>query len=157
MNIATAPELLGNPLVTMPGYPLYNSPGLTLCRLPPATDADGWWTVLRSGLWRMYYTLSAEGRRRYFDELLPLLHRTKVEVMGPRDADCYYLVYLGTKPKARGRGYARKLIEDMVRVVSHPSPSSVHISPAALLLSPQILQRRSSIGRGAAVRIQYCP
>ena len=66
----------------------------------------------------MYYMLSAEGRKRYFDELLPLLHRTKVEVMGPRDADCYYLVYLGTKPKARGRGYARKLIEDMTRVVS---------------------------------------
>ena len=66
----------------------------------------------------MYYMLSSEGRKRYFDELLPLLHRTKLEVMGPRDDDCYYLVYLGTKPKARGRGYARKLIEDMVRVVS---------------------------------------
>lgn len=87
-------------------------------RLPPGTDADGWWTVLRSGLWRMHYMLSAEGRKRYFDELLPLLHQTKLEVMGPRDADCYYLVYLGTKPKARGRGYARTLIEDMIRVVS---------------------------------------
>lgn len=66
----------------------------------------------------MHYMLSAEGRKRYFDELLPLLHQTKLEVMGPRDADCYYLVYLGTKPKARGQGYARTLIEDMIRVVS---------------------------------------
>ena len=104
-----------------------------LGRLPPATDADGWWTVLRSGLWRMYYMLSVEGRKRYYDELLPLLHRTKVEVMGPRDADCYYLVYLGTKPKARGRGYARKLIEDMTRVVS---PLFFSLPFAALLFPP---------------------
>lgn len=66
----------------------------------------------------MHYMLSVEGRKRYFNELLPLLHRTKLEVMGSRDADCYYLVYLGTKPKARGRGYARALIEEMIRVVS---------------------------------------
>lgn len=77
----------------------------------------------------MYYMLSQEGRRRYFDELLPLLHRTKLEVMGSRDTDCYYLVYLGTKPKARGRGYARRLIEDMVRVVS----SSFPVRPSASL------------------------
>lgn len=70
----------------------------------------------------MYYMLSGEGRKRYFNELLPLLHKTKLEVMGSREADCYYLVYLGTKPKARGRGYARKLIEDMIEVVSFPEP-----------------------------------
>lgn len=45
---------------------------------------------------------------------MPLLHDTKNEVMGERESDCYYLVYIGTKPNARGRGYARKLIEDMV-------------------------------------------
>ncbi|SPN99592.1 uncharacterized protein DNG_02444 [Cephalotrichum gorgonifer] len=84
--------------------------------LPPGADADGWWTVLRSGLWRIHFMLSTEGRRRYFDEVLPLLHRTKVEVMGARDAECYYLVYLGTKPNSRGRGYAGKLIEDLIRV-----------------------------------------
>lgn len=117
-----------------PGHlPLYVVLRTNFARLPPATDADGWWTVLRSGLWRMYYMLSVEGRKRYFDELLPLLHRTKIEVMGPRDADCYYLVYLGTKPKARGRGYARKLIEDMTRVVSFLSPSAVRCSPLSPL------------------------
>lgn len=104
-------------------------------RLPPGTDADGWWTVLRSGLWRMYYMLSMEGRKRYFDELLPLLHRTKLEVMGSRDADCYYLVYLGTKPKARGRGYARKLIEDMITVVSSAFPVSPSACPQVLFSS----------------------
>ncbi|KAK8106000.1 acetyltransferase [Apiospora kogelbergensis] len=54
-----------------------------------------------------------EGRRRYYKELLPLLHDTKHDIMGDRDDDCYYLVYLGTKPSGRGRGYATKLIEDM--------------------------------------------
>lgn len=68
-------------------------------------------------MWRLYWQLSAEGRRRFFSELMPLLHDTKLEVMGERDPDCYYLVYLGTKPSGRGRGYARKLIEHMaVRV-----------------------------------------
>jgi len=68
--------------------------------------------------------LSPEGRKRYYDEILPLLHDTKLEVMGKRDKDCYYLVYLGTKPNARGRGYARRLIEDMTKKVSLPPISS---------------------------------
>ncbi|KAK7958181.1 hypothetical protein PG988_013029 [Apiospora saccharicola] len=81
--------------------------------LPPGQTMDDWWTTLRSGMWRLYWQLSPEGRRRYYNELLPLLHDTKRDVMGDRDDDCYYLVYLGTKPSGRGRGYATKLIEDM--------------------------------------------
>ena len=58
--------------------------------------------------------MSAEGRRRYWEELMPLLHDVKRDVLGPRrDRDSYYLVYLGTKPSGRGRGYARLLIEQM--------------------------------------------
>ncbi|RYP61385.1 hypothetical protein DL770_009794 [Monosporascus sp. CRB-9-2] len=80
----------------------------------PGQDTDDWTTTLRSGMWRLPWQLSAEGRRRYYDELMPLLHDTKREVLGPaRDGDCYYLVYLGTRPSGRGRGYARKLIEQM--------------------------------------------
>ncbi|KAK6828597.1 cyclopropane-fatty-acyl-phospholipid synthase [Apiospora arundinis] len=79
----------------------------------PGQIMDDWWTTLRSGMWRLYWQLSPEGRRRYYGELLPLLHDTKHDVMGDRDEDCYYLVYLGTKPSGRGRGYATKLIEDM--------------------------------------------
>ncbi|KAI1327514.1 hypothetical protein F5Y16DRAFT_192282 [Xylariaceae sp. FL0255] len=81
--------------------------------MPPGKDADDWLTLFRSGMWRLFYQMSAEGRRRYYDELIPLLHRTKHEVMGDRDDNCYYLVYLGTKPSGQGRGYARKLIEHM--------------------------------------------
>ncbi|KAF5027792.1 hypothetical protein F66182_91 [Fusarium sp. NRRL 66182] len=82
--------------------------------LAPGQQMDDWWTVLRSGMWRLYYQLSAEGRRRYYDEMLPVLNQTKEEVMGERDRDCYYLVYIGTKPNAQGKGYAGKLIRNMV-------------------------------------------
>ncbi|ETS82970.1 hypothetical protein PFICI_04846 [Pestalotiopsis fici W106-1] len=80
---------------------------------PPASNTDDWLTLLRSGSWRLYYLLSAGGRYRYFSELLPRLHQVKHEVMGERDDDCYYLVYIGTKPSGQRRGYARKLIEAM--------------------------------------------
>ncbi|KAI9827151.1 MAG: hypothetical protein M1832_005287 [Thelocarpon impressellum] len=59
--------------------------------LPPGKDIDGWLTLFRSGLWRMYYRLSKEGRKRFFAEFLPLLHDTKRDVLGRRDADSYYL------------------------------------------------------------------
>jgi ribosomal protein S18 acetylase RimI-like enzyme len=89
-------------------------------RMPPGKNMDDWWTILRSGMWRLYYKLSTEGKKRYFSEFLPLLHDTKHEVMGERDDDSYYLVYLGSKPNARGKGYARKLIEHMTAIVRLP-------------------------------------
>lgn len=59
--------------------------------------------------------------------MLPLLTRTKTEVMRERDNDSYYLVYIGTKPNARSRGYATKLLQLMimkVRVLVQPPSSS---------------------------------
>ncbi|KAG4443204.1 hypothetical protein IFR05_001346 [Cadophora sp. M221] len=81
--------------------------------MPPGKNMDDLWTILRSGMWRLWYKLSSEGKTRFYDEFLPLLHDTKHSVMGARDDDSYYLVYLGSKPSARGKGYARKLIEHM--------------------------------------------
>ncbi len=37
--------------------------------------------------------------------------------MGERNNDCWYLGYIGTKPNARGRGYASKLIGTMAERV----------------------------------------
>jgi ribosomal protein S18 acetylase RimI-like enzyme len=74
--------------------------------------------MLRSGLWRLYYKLSVEGKKRFFEEFFPLLHDTKHDVMAERDDDSYYLVYLGSKPSARGKGYARKLIQHMTSKVN---------------------------------------
>ncbi|KAL1842071.1 hypothetical protein VTJ49DRAFT_6141 [Mycothermus thermophilus] len=82
--------------------------------IPPGKNLDGLWTHFRSGLWRLHFKLSAEGRRRYYDEILPLLHDTKAAVLGPRDADAWYLVYLGTKPGSQGRGYAARLLRDVM-------------------------------------------
>ncbi len=88
--------------------------------LPPGRDLDSWWTALRSGLWRLRLQLPAACRRRYYAELLPLLHATKQEVMGGQGGvdDSYYLLYLGTKPAARRRGHGQKLLEHMLSRVS---------------------------------------
>ena len=86
--------------------------------MPPGKNMDDWFTILRSGMWRLNFQLSSEGKKRFFDEFLPLLHTTKEEVMGERDDDCWYLVYLGTKVDSRGRGYARKLVEHITGRVS---------------------------------------
>lgn len=85
--------------------------------MPPGKNMDDLWTILRSGMWRLWFKLSREGKTRFYDEFLPLLHHTKHDVMGARDDDSYYLVYLGSKPSARGKGYAKKLIEHMLAKV----------------------------------------
>ncbi|KAJ9639061.1 hypothetical protein H2204_003969 [Knufia peltigerae] len=79
--------------------------------LPPGKNIDDWVTVIRSGMWRLSYKLSKEGKIRFFDEFLPLLHDTKQEILGERDDQSWYLNYVGTRPEARGKGYARKVIE----------------------------------------------
>ena len=68
-------------------------------------------TIFRSGMWRLNYLFSREGKKRFFDEFLPLLHDTKAQVMTDRDDSSWYLVYLGTRPSGRGKGYARSVVE----------------------------------------------
>ena len=77
-------------------------------------------TCFRSGMWRLQYgcKLSAEGHKRYFSEFVPLLHDTKHEVLGSREDDSWYLVYIGTKPESRGKGFARSLIESISQKVN---------------------------------------
>ena len=79
--------------------------------MPPGENMDDYLTILRSGMWRLNYQLSAEGKTRFFTEFLPLLHDTKAQVLGQRDDDSWYLLYVGTKASARGKGYARKVID----------------------------------------------
>lgn len=79
--------------------------------MPPGENMDDYATILRSGMWRLHYQLSAEGRKRFFSEFLPLLGATKAQILGARDLDSWYLVYIGTRPGSRGKGYARQVIE----------------------------------------------
>ena len=67
-------------------------------------------TIFRSGMWRLNYQLSAEGKKRFFSEFLPLLHDTKASVLRDREDESWYLVDIGSKEPARRKGYARKLI-----------------------------------------------
>lgn len=78
--------------------------------MPPGNNMDDLMTVFRSGLWRLSYKLSAEGRKRLFSEFLPLLGNTKAQVLRERDDEAWYLVYVGTRPSAQGKGYCRKAI-----------------------------------------------
>jgi GNAT superfamily N-acetyltransferase len=78
--------------------------------LPPGKNIDDWWTILRSGMWRLGWSLSKEGYERLFKEFFPLLSRSKHEVLGEIEANSWYLNYIGTRASARGKGYAKKLI-----------------------------------------------
>ncbi|KAL8765639.1 MAG: hypothetical protein Q9209_007371, partial [Squamulea sp. 1 TL-2023] len=72
--------------------------------------------VALCGMSAVNFKLSSEGKSRFQKEFLPLLHRTKAEVLGSLDNDSWYLVYIGTKPASRGKGYARKLIEHVTKL-----------------------------------------
>jgi ribosomal protein S18 acetylase RimI-like enzyme len=84
--------------------------------MPPGQTMDDYLTICRSGMWRLNYRLSPEGKRRFFTEFLPLLHDTMHATLGPRESDTWYLVYLGTRPSGRGKGHARKLIQHVTRI-----------------------------------------
>jgi ribosomal protein S18 acetylase RimI-like enzyme len=84
-------------------------------RMPPGQNMDDLWTIFRSGMWRLNYRLSPEGKRRFFTEFLPLLHDAKHATLRERDDEAWYLVYIGTKPSGRGKGYCRKLIEHVTQ------------------------------------------
>ena len=88
--------------------------------MPPGQNMEDWLTCFRSGMWRLQFgfKFSAEGHKRYFREFMPLLHETKHEVLGDCENESWYLVYIGTKPLARGKGYARALIESVTKEVS---------------------------------------
>lgn len=88
--------------------------------MPPGQTMDDWLTGFRSGMWRLEYGwgFSPEGHARYFREFQPLLHQTKHDVLGNVEDEAWYLVYIGTRPEARGKGYARALIESVTNVVS---------------------------------------
>jgi hypothetical protein len=42
--------------------------------MPPGQNMDDYITIFRSGMWRLNYRLSPEGKRRFFNEFFPLLH-----------------------------------------------------------------------------------
>lgn len=88
-------------------------------RMPPGENMDDYLTVFRSGLWRLNYRLSAEGKRRFFNEFFPLLHDTMHSTLGERELETWYLVYLGTRPSKQGKGHARKLVEHVTKLADH--------------------------------------
>ena len=86
--------------------------------MPPGKNMDDKLTMFSDGLWTVKRKLSVEGQYRFKQEFLPLLHRSKAEVLGSLDDDSWYLVYIGSKPESRGKGYARRLIQHVTTQVS---------------------------------------
>ncbi|KAK0735691.1 hypothetical protein B0T21DRAFT_412297 [Apiosordaria backusii] len=111
LTYTVASHCIGGGLVTTVGedfdsVALWVPPG-------PQPNLDSYLTHFRSGLWRLHFQLCSEGKRRLFDEILPLLHDTKREVLGAeKENDAWYLVYLGTKPRSQGRGLGGRLLRD---------------------------------------------
>lgn len=85
--------------------------------MPPGQNMDDWFTILRSGMWKLFFKLNCEGRVRCFKEFFPLLHETRERVLG-KDREDFYLVYLGTKPGSEKKGYGRALVEHGCALVS---------------------------------------
>ncbi|KAK0672333.1 hypothetical protein QBC41DRAFT_30058 [Cercophora samala] len=111
LTYTVASHCIGGGLVTTVGED-FDSVALWVPPNPPPS-LDSYLTHFRSGLWRLHFQLCPEGKRRLFDEILPLLHDTKREVLGPeKENDAWYLVYLGTKPRSQGRGLGGRLLRD---------------------------------------------
>ena len=120
-------------------------------------------TCFRSGMWRLQFgfKFSAEGHKRYFREFMPLLHETKHEVLGDCENESWYLVYIGTKPHARGRGYARALIESVTNEVSmcliaHGSPHDMRSPEASPNQSTRDLYDSQRYGSMRCMQIPQC-
>ena len=90
--------------------------------MPPGQEFDDFCTMLRSGLLTLKWKFSKEGRIRFYDEFLPLLHDKKHEVLGVNDPHAWYLVYIGTKAESRGKGYAKALVEHTTKMVRTTLP-----------------------------------
>ncbi|EPY50598.1 N-acetyltransferase [Schizosaccharomyces cryophilus OY26] len=84
----------------------------------PGNNMDDWYSIVRSGMWRLNYQLDSEGRQRFFREFLPILHDTKAEILQQRDDSSWYLVYVGIKRNSQGKGCLRKLIQPIMDVCS---------------------------------------
>lgn len=78
--------------------------------LPPAVKVDsGLIMTLRSGMWRLNYLFGPETKHRFFNEFVASSSAEKKRILNGRDI--WYLMYLGTRPEARGKGHSRTLIQ----------------------------------------------
>ena len=87
--------------------------------MPPGKNIDGFMPMLVSGMNRFnfWFHVSKEGCKRFFDDFLPRLHQEKQDVLKADDNNSWYLVYIGTKPESRGKGYAGDLIAHTAKKV----------------------------------------
>lgn len=102
--------------------PCHDSVGLWL---PPNSDWN-WKTYWKSGMWLLWLRLGREGRKRFFGSW-DTLEEGMTSIMGPRASITWILTDLGTIKSSRSQGYATKLVEYGLKLVSLYSPQSGRI------------------------------
>lgn len=119
---------------------------------------DDYYTMFRSGMWRLRYKLTTEGATRFFQEFLPKLHEAKSTALGIDDENSWYLVYIGTRPGSQKKGYAKALIEMVTNHVSQKLSVMAHgVCTATTGVCNTYLIERLNVRIGRCRRTQMLP
>ncbi|ODV96248.1 hypothetical protein PACTADRAFT_49630 [Pachysolen tannophilus NRRL Y-2460] len=93
-------------------------------------------TMLRSGWIKFSWLTGSEGRRRVFKTMFQTLHENQVEILADEIENCYTLVYLGSTPKARGKGNVRKMFDFMFENYIDKNNSISYLESSAIINIP---------------------
>ncbi|GMM29072.1 hypothetical protein DAMA08_017880 [Martiniozyma asiatica (nom. inval.)] len=87
---------------------------VALWEIPNGGDMSDYITLIRSGFAKLAWKTGAEGRKRIFQTMFPVLHGNFHDIMHNKgEENTFTLVYLGSTPKARGKGNVRAIFEWM--------------------------------------------
>lgn len=101
---------------------------------PDAGSLDDYLTLVRSGFAKMAWNTGAEGRRRVFGVLFPVLHDNYDHIMSvdPNASNTWTLVYLGSTPAARGKGNVRAMFDHVFDNYIDPMGANAYLESSAI-------------------------
>ncbi|KAH3660241.1 hypothetical protein OGAPHI_007446 [Ogataea philodendri] len=101
---------------------------------PNSGELDDYLTLVRSGFARLAWMTGAEGRQRIFGTMFKVLHENFENIMSvdPDGENTWTLVYLGSTPKARGKGNVRALMDYMFTNHIDPANSITYLESSAI-------------------------
>lgn len=75
-----------------------------------------YWSIIRSGFLGFQFMMGSKSRTFYNNTFLKFLPNARKEILGPDANNYWYLNCLATKVSARGQGYARQLLDPILRI-----------------------------------------
>lgn len=102
---------------------------------PDSGSMDDYITLIRSGFAKVAWNTGSEGRRRIFAILFKVLHDyyDKTMELDPENGEnCWTLVYLGSTPKARGKGNVRRMFDYVFQNYIDPMNSLTYLESSAI-------------------------